>query len=121
PPFAIVDSVMRGRERRRGPLLDRRGAEPRVRAALAELGRPDLAPGRRVDSLSPGERQLVEIARALAFSARVLVMDEPTSSLSRADAERLFSVIERLRARGGAAVYGSHRLEGAARRARRFT
>jgi ribose transport system ATP-binding protein len=121
PHLSILDNVMLGREPKRGGLVDRAGAAPRVRAALAELGRPDLDPGRRVDALSPGERQLVEIARALAFEARAIVMDEPTSSLSRADAERLFAVIARLRARGVAVVYVSHYLEEVARIAQRFT
>src|SRR5262249_23316579 len=107
PHLSIEDNVMLGREARRGLLLDRGAARPRIVAALAELGRGDVDPGRRVDSLAPGERQLVEVARALAFAARVIVMDEPTSSLSRADAERLFTSVARLRARGVAVIYVS--------------
>jgi ribose transport system ATP-binding protein len=121
PHLSIEDNVMLGREARRGLLLDRTGARPRIVAALAQLGRGDLAPERRVDSLAPGERQLVEVARALAFEARVIVMDEPTSSLSRADAERLFAAVGRLRERGVAVIYVSHYLEEVARVADRFT
>jgi ribose transport system ATP-binding protein len=121
PHLSIEDNVMLGREERRGLLLDRRSARPRIVAALAELGRDDLRPERRVESLSPGERQLIEVARALAFAARVIVMDEPTSSLSRADAERLFAVVARLRANGIAVIYVSHYLEEVARVADRYT
>jgi len=119
--LSILDNVMLGREASRLGWLARGRARTGVAAALAELGRPDLAPERRVLSLGPGERQLVEIARALAFEARVIVMDEPTSSLSRADVERLFAVIRRLRARGVALVYVSHHLEEVAEIADRYT
>ena len=64
-----------------------------------------------VGDLSVGAQQLVEVARALVSNARVIVFDEPTSSLTERDAERLFAVIERLRARGIAIVYISHFLE----------
>jgi ribose transport system ATP-binding protein len=121
PHLSIHDNVMLGRETRRGLLLDRRSVRARIVAALAELGRDDLDPERRVDTLSPGEQQLVEVARALAFAARVIVMDEPTSSLSRSDAEHLFAVVGRLRARGVAVIYVSHYLEEVARIADRYT
>jgi ribose transport system ATP-binding protein len=121
PHLSILDAVMLGRERRRFGWLDRHAMRPRVVAALAELGRADLAPERRVLELGPAERQLVEIARALAFDARVLVMDEPTSSLARADVERLFAVVRSLRARGVAIVYVSHHLEEIAALADRYT
>ncbi len=67
-------------------------------------------PGRRVGDLSPGQRQLVEIAHALALSARLLIMDEPTSSLSQQETERLFQVVGQLRGEGVSVVYISHRL-----------
>ena len=121
PHLSIQDNVMLGREVRRGLLLDRASVRARIVAALAELGRHDLEPGRRVDTLSPGERQLVEVARALAFATRVIVMDEPTSSLSRSDADHLFAVVGRLRARGVAVIYVSHYLEEVARIADRYT
>jgi ribose transport system ATP-binding protein len=113
PHLSILDNVALGRETtwKGTGLVDRATMKPGVESALRELGRPDLAPSRRVLELGPGERQLVEIARALAFEARVVVMDEPTSSLSSADATRLFAVVRRLRERGVAVVLVSHRLE----------
>ena len=71
-----------------------------VAEALATLGHPDLRPEARAGSLSVGAQQLIEVARALVSDARVIVFDEPTSSLSGRDAERLFEVIGRLRDAG---------------------
>ena len=72
---------------------------------------PTFAPDAIVGDLSPAAQQLVEIARALAVGCRVLVLDEPTSSLAHADVERLFALIRRLKAQGLAIVYISHFIE----------
>jgi ABC-type sugar transport system ATPase subunit len=82
----------------------------RARALLAELGH-DIDPRRPVAELSIGERQLVEIARALASSARLIVMDEPTAPLSERETARLLEAVSRLRARGVSVVYITHRLK----------
>jgi ribose transport system ATP-binding protein len=81
-------------------------------AALALLDRVGLAvsPGRRVEELSPGQRQMVEIARALSQSARLIIMDEPSSSLTQKETDRLYEVIADLTRAGVAVVYISHRL-----------
>jgi ribose transport system ATP-binding protein len=70
----------------------------------------DIPPERTLDSLSPGERQLVEIARALIANSRILVMDEPTTSLSSRETEALFALVRQLRADGLAIIYISHRM-----------
>ena len=93
----------------------------RAENALALLQQPDLSPGQRVSQLSPAARQLVEIARALVFEARVVVMDEPTSSLSQRDVEQLFTVVQRLCSHGVAVIYISHFLEEVRRIAQRYT
>ena len=74
-----------------------------------------------MDSLGVGAQQLVEVARALVSSAQVIVFDEPTSSLSEGDAERLFAIIDRLRKRGLGIIYISHFLEEVRRVAQTFT
>lgn len=111
PDLSVEDNIMLGQECRRNGLLDRRRQRERIHEALELLGHPDLALGRRVDSLSVGEQQLVEIARGLVSEARVMIFDEPTSSLPQQDVVRLFEVIKRLRKRGLAIIYISHFLE----------
>lgn len=95
-----------------GPLrLLAHGSMRRQAADLLErVGLPGRLAGTLLAKLSPGQRQLVEIARALSFSARVLIMDEPTSSLTQRDTERLFAVIAELKRAGVAIIYISHRL-----------
>jgi ribose transport system ATP-binding protein len=88
----------------------RRGDMRRAAAdILAEIGL-DLDPDAPVGAMGVGAQQLVEIAKALSLRARVLILDEPTSALSESDSRRLFVVLDRLRARGVAIVYISHRL-----------
>jgi len=121
PHLTVEQNVMLGREEGRFGVVARRESCERVRRALELLGHPELAPETRVGELGPGARQLVEIARALVGEARVVVLDEPTSSLSVADTEHLFEVIARLTERGVAVVYISHFLEEVQRVAQRFT
>ena len=88
---------------------------PRLRknatALLASLDSHDLDVSAVVGSLSVGNRQRVEIAKALSHDARVLIMDEPTAALTEHDVERLFDIVRLLRSRGVAVIYISHRLE----------
>ena len=91
--------------------LDRGAMRAEARQLLAQVGREDLSPDARLDTLAPADRQMVEIARAIGSRARVIVMDEPTSSLGAADVERLFCVVRMLREQGMAIVYVSHFLE----------
>jgi ribose transport system ATP-binding protein len=121
PELTIEQNVMLGREPARFGVVDRPVQRARVQAALAWLDQAELRPERKLAELAPGARQLVEVARALAGEARVVVMDEPTSSLSRRETERLFEVVERLRARGTALIFISHFLEEVRCVAQRFT
>lgn len=92
------------------PLIDRRSLRQQAGALLHTVGL-DLSPDTPVDHLAAGERQLVEIARALGANARLILFDEPTTSLTRAEAGRLFELIRQLRSRGHSLVYISHNLD----------
>ncbi|HEY8426671.1 MAG TPA: sugar ABC transporter ATP-binding protein [Limnochordales bacterium] len=109
-------NVFLGREQRRPGWLGRlgfvdgRAMEARARQVLESLG-VDIDPRLPVGRLSVPQRQLVEIARALAFDARLVVMDEPTSSLGQEDVRRLLEIVTALADRGIGVVFVSHRLE----------
>jgi ribose transport system ATP-binding protein len=94
-----------------GPLgwLDHRAIRDGAKKLLDRVGL-DVAPSTRVGTLAMGQRQMIEIARSLGMNARVLIMDEPTSSLTVGETERLFEVIRDLKASGVAVIYISHRL-----------
>ncbi len=105
----VAANIFLGREPLRAGLIDRASARNGARQFLDAVGL-DVSPDTLVGSLAIGQQQLVEIAKALSTNARVLIMDEPTSSLSGREAENLFKVIRDLRARGVSIVYISHRL-----------
>ncbi len=111
PHLTVAENILLGAEPTRGGLLDRGEVRRRAGEALAELGRPDIPLDRPAGQLSIAEQQLVEIARAIALGCRVLVLDEPTSSLTLADTEKLFALVRRLRAQGRSVIYISHFLE----------
>jgi len=92
------------------PFIDRRAIRRATEAVLREV---DLAikPSTLLAKLSQGERQLVEIAKALSRKAKLIIFDEPTTSLTRPEVERLFAIIERLKRRGIGVIYISHTLE----------
>ena len=92
------------------PLLNRNVMRTRARALLDKVGLAE-PPETLVEHLPPGERQLVEIAKALSLDARLIILDEPTTSLTSREVTRLFALLERLRGRGLAMIYISHVLE----------
>jgi ribose transport system ATP-binding protein len=111
PDLSVEDNIMLGQERSRFGMLRRRAQRRVVRDVLGLLGHGNLASSTPLRNLSVAMAQVVEIARALVVEARVLVFDEPTSSLTRADVDRLFAVIRTLKARGLGILYISHFLE----------
>ncbi len=123
PDLSVEDNIMLGQEARRvgssrlsrwlGPFIpvDRAAQRVRVRQALDLLGHPHLRSETRVGDLPIAVQQLVEIARALVSESKVIVFDEPTSSLTRQDVDHLFAVIRKLRDSGLGIVYISHFLE----------
>lgn len=102
-------NIYLGREPRRSGFIDEVAIDRGARAVLARIG-ADFAPEVLVESLEIGQQQSVEIAKALTQDARILILDEPTSSLSLAESEHLFRVLDGLRAKGVCIVYISHRL-----------
>jgi rhamnose transport system ATP-binding protein len=111
PELTVAENIALGLER--GGLrgrVDWRGRRRRASELLAQVG-AKVDPDREAGELTMPEQQLVEIARALGAEARILILDEPTASLSDDDAENLFAVIRGLRERGVGMVYISHRLE----------
>ena len=111
PHLSVEDNILLGQERRRFGWLDRGAGRRIARQALTRLGHDQIDPQTIVGTLSVGMQQVVEIARALASDAKVLILDEPTSSLARHDVARLFEVIRKLRDDGLAIIYISHFLE----------
>ncbi|MHC4879609.1 MAG: sugar ABC transporter ATP-binding protein [Planctomycetota bacterium] len=102
-------NIFLGREPLKRGLIDRRNIRAKSVELLKRVGL-DISPDTIVNRLPIGQQQLVEIARALSIDARVLIMDEPSSSLSQHEVERLFEVVKDLRSRGVSIVYISHRL-----------
>jgi len=91
-------------------LVDRRKMEAEAQTLLDRIGARILATT-RVRDLSTAQQQMVEIARAIAFDARVIIMDEPTASLGESEVEKLFEIVDNLKTQGIAVIYISHRLE----------
>ncbi|KJC57879.1 D-ribose transporter ATP-binding protein [Bradyrhizobium sp. LTSPM299] len=110
PNLSVAQNIYLGREVSRFGMLAREAMETRVGPILARLG-ADFTPSTLVAGLSMGQRQLVEIARALHARSKILIMDEPTTALSAGESERLFVLIRQLRAEGLAIIYISHRMD----------
>ncbi len=110
PERTVAENIYLGREPRRGPLVDTARMERDATELLAGLGIRALHASRRVRSLSVAEQQIVEIAKAVSFDARVIQMDEPTAALADHEVELLYRIIRELTSRGVAIVYVSHRL-----------
>ena len=121
PHLTVAENILMGREVARGGWLDRPAADRRALEMLREFDRPEIRPEARVAHLSLAAQQVVEICRAIAAEARVVLMDEPTSSLQGEDVQRLFALVRRLRERGLTVVYISHFLEEVRQVADRFT
>ena len=92
------------------PIIDRKTVRQRAAALLEQVGL-EVSPDTLVEKLSTGEQQLVEIAKALSIEARIIIFDEPTTSLTSQETDRLFALIGKLRARGLSLIYISHNLD----------
>jgi ABC-type sugar transport system ATPase subunit len=110
PDMTVLDNLLLGRVHSRFGIISTRAARSAASAALGRVGLGWLDVTRPVRTLSMAQRQLVEIARCLTRHAKVLIFDEPTSSLPEADVENLHDIIRQLRAEGLAILYVSHHL-----------
>ncbi|WP_336644447.1 sugar ABC transporter ATP-binding protein [Microbacterium sp. USHLN186] len=110
PDLTVAQNIYIGREPKAGPFLSERALNRRTEELLQRL-EIKLDPRRKVGELTVAEQQMVEIAKALSFNAKVLIMDEPTSALTDTEVETLFVLIEQLKQRGTGIVYISHRMD----------
>ncbi|HZN06710.1 MAG TPA: ATP-binding cassette domain-containing protein, partial [Pyrinomonadaceae bacterium] len=121
PHLTVAENVLMGIESSRMGWLDREKLNARTNEVLQTFQHADIRPERRVGDLSVAARQIVEISRAIAARARIILMDEPTSSLQRDDVVHLFSLIRKLSGEGISVVYISHFLEEVRQIADRYT
>lgn len=110
PQLSIADNIFLGSELKRGLLEDKRAMKERAEKAIEtlELKVPVTT---KVYKLSVAQQQLVEIAKALVFDARIIVLDEPTAAISEKEAESLFNYLKKLKGKGISIIYISHRME----------
>lgn len=111
PELSVAENISLGRLPKAGSgLIDWKSAQQKAASSLALLNAA-IDPKSKVAELSTGEQQLVEIARSLSVDTKILILDEPTASLSEAETSRLLSIIKDLKKRGLAILYVSHRME----------
>ena len=110
PNLTVAENIYMGRPLKKGAIVDRAAMASACAETLQRLA-ADFEPQTLVETLSIAQRQLVEIARAVHFECRILVMDEPTTPLSTRETEKLFDLVRRLRAEGLAILYISHRMD----------
>ena len=111
PHLSVAENIMMGMEQGRWGMLDRKKLRTRTAEVLGAFHHPEIKPETRVAELSIAARQIVEICRAIAARARIILMDEPTSSLQRDDVQHLFGLIRKFRHQDITVVYISHFLE----------
>jgi len=111
PHLTVAENILMGMESAKFGWLDRTDLTNRTNDVLKTFHHPDIRPDKRVSDLSVAARQIVEICRAIAAQAKIILMDEPTSSLQRNDVAQLFSLIRSLRDDGISVIYISHFLE----------
>jgi len=121
PHLSVAENVLMGIESSNFGWLDRDKLFTRTNEVLKTFHHADIRPEKRVGDLSVAARQIVEISRAIAAQARIILMDEPTSSLQREDVEHLFTLIRKLSSEGISVIYISHFLEEVRQISDRFT
>ncbi len=110
PKLSVLENLFVGKRMKKRGLLDWKGMEEVSKEIFKRLG-VDINPYEKMENLGKASAQLVEIAKALTINAKILIMDEPTSSLSKQETERLFEIVRMLKAEGTSIIYISHRME----------
>jgi ribose transport system ATP-binding protein len=118
--LSVAENIFLGRAIRKGVMIDKK-AMVRESAAIFDQFNIDIDPNALVSSLTVGYQQLVEIAKALSQNAKILIMDEPSAPLTSSEAERLYAMVEKLKAAGVTVIYISHRMEEIFRLTERIT
>ncbi|MFC2166627.1 sugar ABC transporter ATP-binding protein [Acidobacteriota bacterium] len=121
PHLTVEENIMLGKEKISGPFLKKKEMKKETQRALEMVNHSEIPLDTPIKELSVGIKQIVEIARALVDKAKILIMDEPTSSLSLEDSDRLFQIIHNLKELGVSIIYISHFLEEVQKVADRFT
>ncbi|MEG1808976.1 MAG: sugar ABC transporter ATP-binding protein [Oscillospiraceae bacterium] len=111
PQLDIATNIFIQNLPRKGSTILKNEMEKKTRAILDEVGLSERRPQQRVESLQIGERQLIEIARCLAVNTKILVLDEPTSSLTNKEVAVLFALIRKMKKNGVSVIFISHRLD----------
>ena len=120
PTLSVAENVFLCKEPTRGMLTDRKRMREETRRILDRYG-IDLDPDEKIGNLSMARRQIAEAVKAIAITPKLLIMDEPTSTLSKAEADALFQIIDQLRTEGTSIIYISHRMDEIFRLADRIT
>ena len=120
PALTVTENIFLGQEWSKYGLSDKKRMKDRVQSLIDHYGF-DIDPDAVIETMGMAQRQMVEILKALAFKAKLIIMDEPTSSLSASESEKLFETIDNMRKRGAGILYISHRLEEVYRLADRLT
>lgn len=107
---SVMDNLWLGRYPLKGFFVDDKKMYNDTQAIFNELG-IEIDPGEKVANLSVSQMQMIEIAKAFSYNAKIVIMDEPTSSLSEKEVEHLFKIIEKLKERGCGIIYISHKME----------
>ncbi|MDO4637474.1 MAG: galactose/methyl galactoside ABC transporter ATP-binding protein MglA [Lautropia sp.] len=110
PQVSVMDNIWLGRYPQKGPFIDHGRMYRETQAIFDELD-IDIDPRQKVASLSVSQMQMIEIAKAFSYNAKIVIMDEPTSSLSEKEVNHLFGIIEKLKARGCGIIYISHKMD----------
>ena len=108
--LSVAENIFLGRAIRKGILVDKKAMVNESRKIFRQLG-VDIDPNKLVSSLTVGYQQLVEIAKAISQNAKILIMDEPSAPLTKAEAEHMYQLVYRLKEQGVTIIYISHRME----------